>query len=186
MIISLIVNRRRSYPIFSRGPGNAQPSPGPRQSSRSSEDTLVDPEEYEDALESDDSLLLQPVNDQPIRQSSLSPARSSGRFSNHIYSRILQKFPFLVEMFYWALNYAAYRLSKIGAASFHGRKGNAVVQLAQEHGIDVLNFEHESVFSFFFAIKEITVQQFFLKDDVGLMSVLNQFYSLVHIPGTVA
>jgi len=89
-------------------------------------------------------------------------------------------------MFYWILNYVAYRLSKQAAAAFHGQSGDAVVHLAQDHGISILNFEHDSAVSFFFAVKEIDVQRFFLEHHTGLMSVINQFYSLVHIPGTVA
>ena len=105
---------------------------------------------------------------------------------NHIHSRILQKFPFLVEIFYWILNYAAYRFSKAMASALWGFKGNAVTQLAQDHGISILAFEHESFFSFFFSIKEVIVQHYFLKNHLSAITVLNQVYSLVHIPGTVA
>lgn len=187
MLISLYVNRRKNYSILSREPDHPPRGYSPGRSARSStDDTLVDPDEYADDSESDDSVLLQPVEAHPKRHSSLPPAWAGGRFRNNIHSRILQKFPFLIEMFYWTLNYIAYRMSKIGAAAFHGRKGDAVVQLAQDHGVAILEWEHHSIFSFFFAIKEIDVQQFFLKDHINLMSVLNQFYSLVHIPGTVA
>ena len=104
-----------------------------------------------------------------------------------IFNRILQKYPFLVEMFYWALNYVAYQLSKVVASVLYGHvKGHAVTELAQEHGISILNFEHNTIFSLFFAIKEVDVQRYFLENQLTFMTVLNQIYSLVHIPGTVA
>ena len=215
MLISLVASRRRNYAIVSTGletpSRNSSPCGSSRNSSRrrspaiistgfqptsnqsspdgslrNSEDDLIDSGEYEYASESEESLLLEPVRRLPRRRSGLLPAWSARRFSNNVHSRILQKFPFLIEMFYWGLNYAAYRLSKVAAASFHGRKGNENVQLAQDHGISILTFEQQSIFSFLFPLKEVVVQQFFLKEHVGLMGVINQFYSLVHIPGTVA
>ena len=188
MVIALVANRRSNYSIIPQDFGYPTYSSNSSQSGspRNSEDALIDHKAYDDMSESEGSLLLEPVSSHPRRHSSLLPVWSAGRFSNNIHSRILQKFPFLIEMFYWALNYIAYRLSKIAAASFHGRKGNEVVQLAQDHGISILDFEQGSIFRFLFAVKEIDVQQFFLKDHVGLMGLINQFYSLVHIPGTVA
>ena len=180
MITALVVNRRKSYNILSSSPGQSQRG-SPRQSQRSSEDTLVDKDEY--SSDSDDSIdasktgLLSPES----RRTSQPP------YVIAIFNRILQKYPFLVEMFYWALNYVAYQLSKLTASVLYGHvKGNAVTELAQRHGISILHFEHESFFSLFFPIKEVSVQQFFLQNHLGAMTVLNQVYSLVHIPGTVA
>ncbi len=183
MITALIVNRRKNYSIIPRSTPAPQRYRSPDGSSRSSEDTLVDPQDFDAAFDSDESSSLQPAK----RTRTPSPyPEPIGRFSNNIHSRILQKFPFLVEMFYWTLNYVAYRVSKDTAASLHGRKGNAVVQLAQDHGIDILKFEHDSLFSFLFLLKETTVQRFFLDNHVGMMTIINQVYSMVHIPGTVA
>ncbi|KAF2861344.1 integral membrane protein [Piedraia hortae CBS 480.64] len=108
------------------------------------------------------------------------------RFANNLHSRILQKYPFLIEMFYWALNYIAYSMTKKVAAAVYGRGGHQVTAMAQDNGINILQFEHASMFSIFFLVKEVQVQQFFLRHHRSIMTFFNQIYSLVHIPGTVA
>lgn len=89
-------------------------------------------------------------------------------------------------MFYWALNYVAYSLTKKTAGIIYGRGGHHVTALAQENGINILNLEHHSVLSIFFPLEEAKVQQFFLQNHKPIMTFFNQIYSLVHIPGTVA
>lgn len=111
---------------------------------------------------------------------------ASSRFANHLHSRILQKFPFLIEMFYWGLNYVAYAMTKKSAATLYNRQGHQVTALAQQHGIDILNLEQDSIFSLFFPISEQHLQAYILNHHQGLMTFFNQIYSLVHIPGTVA
>ena len=108
-------------------------------------------------------------------------------FANNLHSRILQKFPFLVEMFYWALNYVAYSLTKKMAVRLYGSQDpTEIAQLAQTHGIDILTLEHDTFLSFVFPLSEVGVQRFFLEGHQSLMTAFNQLYSLVHIPGTVA
>jgi len=111
---------------------------------------------------------------------------STERFQNYPHSRLLQKFPFLVEMFYWALNYVAYSLTKKVAAAVYGQGGHAVTELAQDHGIAILTLEHNTWLSIFFPLEEVAVQSFFLNEHKSIMTFFNQIYSLVHIPGTVA
>ena len=87
-------------------------------------------------------------------------------------------------MFYWALNYAAYSFTKaIAAAQFATKDG--VTELAQEHGISILNFEHASMFSIFFPVNEVDFQIFFTTGHPLALTFFNRIYSLVHIPGTV-
>lgn len=70
----------------------------------------------------------------------------TSRFANNLHSRILQKFPFLVEMFYWALNYVAYSLTKKMAVRLYGSQDpREIAQLAQTHGIDILTLEHDTL-----------------------------------------
>lgn len=107
------------------------------------------------------------------------------RFRYNIHSRVLRKFPFLVEMFYWALNYSVYSITKDFAASLYEGKGNGVVELAQSHGIGILWLEHDSNAQLFFPLKEVDVQGFFLSGHLSMMTVLNRAYSLVHIPAIV-
>ncbi|KAK5719584.1 hypothetical protein LTR17_015298 [Elasticomyces elasticus] len=111
---------------------------------------------------------------------------STERFQDYPHSRLLQKFPFMVEMFYWALNYVAYSLTKQVAAAVYGQGGHAVTQMAQDHGIAILTLEHNTFLSIFFPIEEVSLQSFFLNEHQSIMTFFNQIYSLVHIPGTVA
>ncbi|KAL4787184.1 PAP2 superfamily-domain-containing protein [Aspergillus varians] len=135
-------------------------------------------------------------DDQNGRKNPLEPKRrvygwfvirtpNSSRFAHHIHSRIIQKFPFLVEMFYWVLNLAFYACTKAISQAL-SPAGKDVVQLGQDHGISILNLEHNSMFSFFFPIQESDFQAFFLTGHPGWMTFFNRIYSLVHIPGTVA
>ncbi|KAK5133749.1 hypothetical protein LTR08_007399 [Meristemomyces frigidus] len=177
MLGSLILNRRRSYSL-------TQPEASRTQSS----DTLLgwtDPD-YESASDLTRSRSPSPL---PKAQQHVCgiPVESpdSTRFGNYIHSRILQKYPFLVEMFYWALNFVAYSMTKKLAGVIYGRGGHHVTALAQDNGIAILNLEHKSILSIFFPIDEARLQQFFLLNHKPVMTFFNQIYSLVHIPGTV-
>jgi len=108
---------------------------------------------------------------------------NSSRFAGHWHSRVLQKFPFLVEMFYWALNFVFYVVTKaIAARWFAGDDG--LWDKAQSHGVAILELEHSSWLSFLFPIHEADFQRFFLGHRC-ILTFLNRIYSLVHIPGTV-
>ncbi|KAK7726469.1 hypothetical protein SLS63_007629 [Diaporthe eres] len=119
---------------------------------------------------------------------------NSSRFARHFHSRILQKFPFLVEMFYWVLQFFFYRMTAHLASVYYGGKDN-MWETAQNHGIALLELE-----SAMFGRNSLTgtarwiewnVQQWFLTgaragDFRGIfLTVLNRSYSLIHIPGTV-
>lgn len=108
---------------------------------------------------------------------------NSSRFRNHIHSRLLQKFPFLIEMFYWVINYAFYRFTSIASQRLFA--GPGIWNVAQANGIAVLETEQESLLSFLFPIRERSVQQWFMHGHQDALSVLNRAYALVHIPGTV-
>lgn len=110
---------------------------------------------------------------------------NSSRFANHFHSRILAKFPFLIEMFYWVLNLLFYTLTKaIAQITFSGYDG--LWQLAQDHGVLILDIEHRSWLRFLFPIQENDFQAWFLNGHLTAITFLNRIYSLVHIPGTVA
>jgi hypothetical protein len=90
-------------------------------------------------------------------------------------------------MFYWVLNYFAYSLTKKLAAKLHqDTDPRQVAQLARTHGISILHLEHATFLSVLFPLKEVAVQRFFLNGHQTIMTIFNQSYSLVHIPGTVA
>jgi hypothetical protein len=110
---------------------------------------------------------------------------NSSRFANNWHSRVLAKWPFLIEMFYWVLNLAFYSLTKAVAQVLFSTN-DGLWQLAQDHGILVLDIEHKSWLRFFFPIYESDFQAWFLNGHLTAITFLNRFYSLVHIPGTVA
>jgi len=108
---------------------------------------------------------------------------NSSRFRDHLHSRILQKFPFLIEMFYWVINYAFYRMTSITSQRIFGKTN--IWEVAQRHGIAVLQIEQFSWLSFIFQVKELSVQQWFMNGHQDLLTCLNRTYALIHIPGTV-
>ena len=107
---------------------------------------------------------------------------NSSRFSAHIHSRILQKFPFLVEMFYWIITYLFYRLTKVLSQMIFTK---SIIEVAQAHGLAILEFEQFSSASFLFPIKEYSVQHWFMEGHQDALTALNRAYALIHIPGTV-
>lgn len=179
MIGSLIVNRHKKFSISWRQP---------KISSKPLLDDNCDDSDSED-LDLDDQSSPSTTNRTDRNRRAccgcVISTPETHRFRNNVHSQILQKFPFLIEMFYWALNYGVYSFTKGLAASFYDGKGNGVVELAQSHGISILWFEHDSIARFFFPLKEVDVQSFFLNGHTSAMTLLNRAYSLVHIPGTV-
>jgi hypothetical protein len=109
----------------------------------------------------------------------------NSRFANNVHSRVLAKFPFLIEMFYWALNFLTYVATKAIASNTLSR-GGSVWDLAQKHALQVLWVEHDSFLRFLWPVHEAEFQGWFLSGHVGLLTVLNRIYSLVHIPGSVS
>jgi hypothetical protein len=109
--------------------------------------------------------------------------RDSSRWAHHFHSRILQKLPFLVEMFYWIMNYLFYSVTK-GMAQWLSPAQIGVVQVARDHAIDILHFEHETA-SWVFPIQESDFQSFFIQNYPSILTMFNRIYSLIHIPGTV-
>jgi len=177
MIGSLSINRHRNFSIFSRR-------------GQESYRKLALDEDDSESEDLDSNNQLSPSSNNVDGKTRTCFGRTittpnTHRFRTHIHSRILQKFPFLIEMFYWALSYVSYSFTKGFAASFYEGKGNGVVELAQTHGISILWLERESIARFLFPLKEVAVQGFFLNGHASAMTVLNRAYSIVHIPGTV-
>lgn len=94
----------------------------------------------------------------------------------------MYKFPFLMEMFYWIITYAIYRVSHILSQELFS---DDIWDTAQANGLSVLNAEQYSLLRFFFPIKEIDVQKWFMDGHQELLSFLNKTYALIHIPGSV-
>ncbi|KAF7589828.1 hypothetical protein BBP40_003638 [Aspergillus hancockii] len=167
MIGSLIVNRRRNYSIT---------RPSDYIHLGSSDDALSNP---------DNNNWLETSNAETYRFCGIAiKVPDSSRWRHHIHSRIIQKFPFLVEMFYWAMNFLFYACTKAISQDL-APADKSVVQVAQGHAIDILNFEHKSIFRFFFPVEESEFQGFFIEYHPLWLTLFNRIYSLVHIPGTV-
>ena len=107
---------------------------------------------------------------------------STSQFAHHLHSRILQKFPFLIEMFYWIITYLFYRMTKVLSQKIFSE---SIWKVPEDHGLAVLQFEQLSWLSFLFPWKEHEVQQWFMHGHQTALTILNRAYALIHIPGTV-
>lgn len=113
---------------------------------------------------------------------------NTSRFQNNWHSIFLEKFPFLIEIFYWLVTYALYRAAHISAQAFYG---SDIWDRAEANGLRVLEIEQVSWARFFFPIREIDVQRWFIgypgefPGHSSLLTFLNRAYALIHIPGTV-
>ena len=107
---------------------------------------------------------------------------STSQFAHHLHSRILQKFPFLIEMFYWIITYLFYRMTKVLSQKIFSE---SIWKVSEDHGLAVLQFEQFSWLSFLFPWKEHEVQQWFMHGHQTALTILNRAYALIHIPGTV-
>lgn len=185
MIASLTINRRHGFRIVDSNRGR---SPTRSLLPRDNGSQDCSPDGSADSDSSSDYDQFTTSKFPPKKRNCCGMAvqtPNSSRFADHFHSRILQKFPFLIEMFYWVLNLLFYTLTKaIAKLFFSGYDG--LWQLAQDHGVLVLTVEHKSWLSFLFPIEEAAFQQWFLNGHLTAITFLNRIYSLVHIPGTVA
>lgn len=185
MLASLYFNRRRGFSILRKNPNPKRIELG----DSSEEDERLGASEERVPFFRGESLSSDVDTKSPKARNCLGltvKTPNSARFAKHIHSRILQRFPFLVEMFYWALNYLFYACTKATAQAL-SPPDISVVEVAQEHGIWVLHTEHETpIIKWFYPIREADFQWFLLANHPSIMTFFNRIYSLVHIPGTVA
>ncbi|PYH70083.1 phosphatase PAP2 family protein [Aspergillus vadensis CBS 113365] len=87
-----------------------------------------------------------------------------------IQSRILAKFPFLLEIWYWLLTYWIYQgLRAFSARMISGNK--AIFDTAERHALSILAFEH-----FLHLDVELSVQRYVLEQKPWLMGFLARVY----------
>ncbi|OAX85056.1 hypothetical protein ACJ72_00557 [Emergomyces africanus] len=98
-------------------------------------------------------------------------------FRNRCFSRLLRRFPFLVECWYWTLVYWTYQLARAFTAA---TLKDATVHIARKHSLQLIKLE-ESLQIFW----EVQIQDYFLHHPI-LMTWNNRLYSFIHIPGTIA
>ncbi|KAF2684575.1 hypothetical protein K458DRAFT_302887 [Lentithecium fluviatile CBS 122367] len=178
---AMYLTRRKNYRIFGASLASHDGYLD-RQHSHGSSDHLLS---YNSDTESDDDFVSTTKNPLKLRKWCccvlLMP--NTSRFRNNLHSRVLQRFPFLMEMFYWTINYAFYRMTSITSQKIFAESG--IWNVAQAHGIEVLEAEEYSVLRFLFPVRERNVQQWFMHGHKDALSVLNRAYALIHIPGTV-
>ncbi|KAK2771109.1 hypothetical protein FQN53_005211 [Emmonsiellopsis sp. PD_33] len=180
LFASMVATRRRGLNIFQ---GNNRKSP-----------SILDRCDY---AQSDEALLAYSYADgddatETIATSTMQQRNCCGRviktpntsiFAGRLQSRIMQKFPFLVEMFYWIITYFFYRMTKVISQAAFSKTG--IWDVAQQNGIRVLEIEESSWLRFLFPWTEHDVQYWFMNGHQTALTILNRFYALVHIPGTV-
>ncbi|KAJ5372092.1 hypothetical protein N7517_004098 [Penicillium concentricum] len=98
-------------------------------------------------------------------------------FQDRLLSRLLRKFPFLVECWYWALVYWTYQLGRAFTAV---TLKDDTVDIARRHALQVIVIE-EKLGMFW----ETLIQRHYLHRPL-VMSWINWIYSFIHIPGTIA
>ncbi|PSN66059.1 integral membrane protein [Corynespora cassiicola Philippines] len=109
-----------------------------------------------------------------FRKEVVSP--NTRRFQGYFLSRLLKKFPFLVEAWYWALIYWVYQLGRAFSAV---TLVEGTVNVARQHALQLIHLE-QRLHIFF----ELDIQHWFLKHPV-LLHWTNRTYSFIHIPGTI-
>ncbi|KAI9773579.1 MAG: hypothetical protein M1840_006853 [Geoglossum simile] len=183
LVGSMIATRRRRFRIIP-----PQEHPGgildPSDSCRSSDELLPSPHESEDDPLEEEGFIS--TKHHPKRRNccgAIIYTPNSSRFANNLHSRILQKFPFLIEMFYWIINYAFYRFTSIASQQIFSKTG--IWDVAQAHGLAVLEFEQFGWAKWLFLVKELDFQQWFMDGHQTALTILNRAYALIHIPGTV-
>ncbi|KAF2452629.1 hypothetical protein BDY21DRAFT_294379 [Lineolata rhizophorae] len=97
-------------------------------------------------------------------------------FKDTLLSRLLRKFPFLVEAWYWALIYWVYQLGRAFTAV---HLSDATVDTARKHALQVIHVEQR-----LHMFIELPIQRFFLRHPF-LLTWTNRVYSFIHIPGTI-
>lgn len=176
------VNRNTRYRLFDK-----------RRSSSSSSSRSASPDSLESSPRSSDTLLdhhrasspslLAPQ--QPYwrkrelrilgwRKEVVSP--NTRRFEGYFLSRLLQKFPFLVEAWYWALIYWVYQLGRAFTAVTMVEN---TVDVARKHALQIIHLEQR-----LHIFWELPIQHWFLKHPL-ILHWTNRIYSFIHIPGTI-
>ncbi|KAM4066626.1 PAP2 superfamily protein [Hirsutella rhossiliensis] len=97
-------------------------------------------------------------------------------FQDRFLSRVLEKFPFLAEAWYWALVYWIYQLGRAFTAL---SLVEGTVHVARQHALQLIHLEQR--LNIFY---EVPVQRWFLARP-DLMHWINRVYSFIHIPGTI-
>ncbi|KAI4101474.1 MAG: hypothetical protein L6R37_004949 [Teloschistes peruensis] len=182
LVSAMFFTRRKNYRILGSKKDDKYHSLFDESASSSSSEDLLwyNPDNIDDAQEQASTSKHLPKRRRCCGMAIYTP--NTARFADHIHSRILQKFPFLIEMFYWIITYLFYRMTKIISTKIFSE---SIWEVSQAHGLDVLEFEQFGPLSFLFPLTEHSVQHWFMSGHQTALTVLNRAYALIHIPGTV-
>ncbi|KAJ6194916.1 integral membrane protein [Bipolaris maydis] len=167
------VNRNTEYRLLNRpkvyhhSPRSASPESG-RSSPLSSTSLLANVDE-------EPRWQTREIKIMGMRKQVLSP--NTRRFQDYFLSRLLQKFPFLVEAWYWALIYWVYQVGRGISALYLIDEGT--VNVARRHALQLIALEQR-----LHIFLELDVQAWFLKHPF-ILHWTNRIYSFIHIPGTI-
>ncbi|THV73169.1 hypothetical protein D6D02_03969 [Aureobasidium pullulans] len=178
---AMVMTRRRGYRIFAAKPGVYKSTLDGDDSARSSDELLA----HDEGGEDDAQEYIAATKNMPKTRKLLGitlKTPNTSQFKNNIHSRILQRFPFLIEMFYWVINYGFYRMTAILSNKIFAGRG--IWTVAESHGLAVLDFEQHGFLSPLIP-SEQEIQQWFMHGHQDALTVLNKAYALIHIPGTV-
>ncbi|EAQ89413.1 hypothetical protein CHGG_06032 [Chaetomium globosum CBS 148.51] len=178
-----IVNRNRSRAVLARSPLSTS-RPEPWQHLKYSADS--EDEDVEAGRGKEDERTLLPSSLSRSSNSSSSTLAEDLSTDNKVTSKWQKRrlrfmgccngFPFLAEVWYWALIYWVYQLGRAFTAV---TLQEDTVDTAREHGLQVIRLEQAlGIFV------EPAVQQWFLERPT-LMRWTNKTYSFIHIPGTI-
>lgn len=117
-------------------------------------------------------------------------------FKDRLVSRILQKFPFLVEAWYWfqiywvripaallhceILIYLSTQVYQVGRAITALTLVEGTVNVARRHALQLIHIEQNLLIFW-----EVPFQQWFLGHPT-ILHWINRLYSFIHIPGTIS
>lgn len=137
LVGAMILTRRRGYRILGGKPGPYRSTLDVSPEQARSTDELL---EYDTDNEDDSQPYIFQEKEAPKTRTCCGCCTihtpNTSRFKNHIHSRVLQRFPFLIEMFYWVLNYLFYRMTRVLANEIF--KSTGIWQASQDQGIRVL------------------------------------------------
>ncbi|KAJ6471227.1 PAP2 superfamily-domain-containing protein, partial [Mycena vitilis] len=103
-------------------------------------------------------------------------SRNTAVWRNTRLSRVLRRFPFLVEVWYWLLVYWTYQLALAFTAV---TLKDDTLAVSREHALSLIHLEQKlGVFV------ELAVQGYVLARP-ALLGALKRIYSFIHIPGTI-
>ena len=182
LVIALYITQRRQFRIFGREYQNSYEGllDQDPQSPRTSNEVLMldDLEEY-DSMDSASTMKYPPKRRRCCNMLLFTP--NSSKYRDNFHSRVMQKFPFLMEIIYWTVTCGFFKLAASMLQAILYRAD--VWDIAQDHGLAIMEFEQFSWLSFLWPVTELSLQQWFVLSHQSLLTNLNLLYTLIDVLG---